>query len=756
MCVVNSPRIKCTALNIPPSCIKRNREKKSRFVIDPKHMDFTYSYQRSNAARGLPRPPNFQSILPEVLFHVCPDLKLRAEFMQPDAYETEISNVPSLSEHGTNTLHTSTLSTGMLHAEGGWPRDVDPQQEEHTSRYKRKAEKDEAFLRAVAQLESSLLPVIRQNAAIDIYDAYEFPSTALHGGGAAASRSPSPASQMQVDPTSLIKGSDPQHAKRLVEVGGSADDDGRSAYALCAELLAVRCTITDPLLAQNQTRVVSCTDWHTAEALRSRVAVTLHYPPTKYANTTQVVADHTCLDSYVFDLNAPHIPEVAFQPPAPLNALKFCPRELHLLGGGCSNGVVCLFDMRRGGPPTAVTPLSALQAVTGACCPVTSFQWMHVSSKTLEIFCCNGSHVCQVWDARKLSAPVDAIRVATRSASGVASSVKTHNAYCSDYCESTVGPGKFIVGADTGTIFTMSRRGRSEGDHVQTVHGTHHGPTASVQHHPTLPKFFASCGDWTVRIWHEEVRAPILSTFYHTSMVVDCAWHPFRPNILVCLTDAGVVELWDLLVSHEGAVASMKLNMSGAHCLSFDESGCLLSVGGSGGAVVVLRLHPAFAALQTSASTKESTSRMLEHEVTRLRLTGYPCSSTRERTSDAAMSVLPQELDEGAADAGCGGADYLLGTDDAPRCLDIPSEAVASMLSSVAGAFQVASKDTTTEEGHLNAPLPRTPTTPTSPAAKDNVPESPSTPTSGAVNMVPRPPTSSKRSSFAARAAPGE
>jgi dynein intermediate chain 2 len=40
----------------------------------------------------------------------------------------------------------------MLHTEGGWPKDVDPQELEHTIRYRKKIEKDEDYIKTIKVL----------------------------------------------------------------------------------------------------------------------------------------------------------------------------------------------------------------------------------------------------------------------------------------------------------------------------------------------------------------------------------------------------------------------------------------------------------------------------------------------------------------------------------------------------------------------------------------------------------------------------
>lgn len=47
---------------------------------------------------------------------------------------------------------------GVNHVEGGWPKDVNPQELEQTIRFRKKVEKDENYINAVMQLGSVSLP----------------------------------------------------------------------------------------------------------------------------------------------------------------------------------------------------------------------------------------------------------------------------------------------------------------------------------------------------------------------------------------------------------------------------------------------------------------------------------------------------------------------------------------------------------------------------------------------------------------------
>lgn len=51
-----------------------------------------------------------------------------------------------------NTLRFESDSSGMNHLEGGWPKDINPQEMEQTIRFRKKVEKDEGYLASILQL----------------------------------------------------------------------------------------------------------------------------------------------------------------------------------------------------------------------------------------------------------------------------------------------------------------------------------------------------------------------------------------------------------------------------------------------------------------------------------------------------------------------------------------------------------------------------------------------------------------------------
>ena len=99
-----------------------------------------------------------------------------ASYIVRDPTSLEIQAIPDMSEHEVNTERFVHVNHGMLHTEGGWPKDIDPTEKEQTTRYRKKIEKDEEYIRQIKALGEGVEHSIMQNNAIDIYQVRCTPS----------------------------------------------------------------------------------------------------------------------------------------------------------------------------------------------------------------------------------------------------------------------------------------------------------------------------------------------------------------------------------------------------------------------------------------------------------------------------------------------------------------------------------------------------------------------------------------------------
>ena len=87
------------------------------------------------------------------------------------------------------------------------------------------------------------------------------------------------------------------------------------------------------------------------------------------------------------------------------------------------------------------------------------------------------------------------------------------------------GPAKYLVGTEQGVVVSLNMRkkaaaagagGAKASDHSGAVTvmdsgaGKHHGPIYSLQRNPMHPNNYMTVGDWSVRLWSEKNKTPIM------------------------------------------------------------------------------------------------------------------------------------------------------------------------------------------------------------------------------------------------------
>lgn len=74
-------------------------------------------------------------------------------------------------------------------------------------------------------------------------------------------------------------------------------------------------------------------------------------------------------------------------------------------------------------------------------------------------------------------------------------------------------PTKFMVGTEQGLVVSCNRKAKTPSEKMVCTFGDHHGPVYALQRNPFFPKNFLTVGDWTARIWSEEIKdSSIMST----------------------------------------------------------------------------------------------------------------------------------------------------------------------------------------------------------------------------------------------------
>ncbi|KAJ8246276.1 hypothetical protein GJAV_G00265790 [Gymnothorax javanicus] len=258
-------------------------------------MEIVYVYTKKRREFG--RQCNFSDRPAELHVDILPDPSLAANFIERDPCDVPVQCAQEMSEHEVNTVRFESENRGINHVEGGWPKDVNPQEVEQTIRYRKKVEKDENYVNTILQLGSHMEHCIKQNNAIDIYQEY-------------------------------------------FEEDEGTEDCEEQPWAKTINVFR------DPNAIK---RTATGLSWHPDGSRKLAVA----YSSLEF----QRAAPEMSLDSYIWDTESPNKPEMTLKPVSPLICLEYNPKDSHVLVGGCYNGQIAYWDTRKGSQPVETSTI---------------------------------------------------------------------------------------------------------------------------------------------------------------------------------------------------------------------------------------------------------------------------------------------------------------------------------------------------------------------------------------------------------------
>ncbi|CAE1300154.1 DNAI2 [Acanthosepion pharaonis] len=258
-------------------------------------MEIVYVYTKKRSEFG--RQCNFTDRLAELHVDIPPDPYLAKEFVERNPVHRGIQCVPEMSEHVTNTESYEYEYRGINHKEGGWPKDINPQEVEQVMRYRKKVEKDEGYVGAIINLGTVMEHCIKQNNAIDIYEEY------------------------------------------FDDVEMQDTDDIPSAKTINL--------FRDP---NEVKRTAAHISWYPDGPSRLAVA----YCNLEFESSNP----RASMQSYIWNVENTNKPEMALHPPSSLVCVEYNPKDSHILLGGCYNGQVGYWDTRKGTSPVEMSPVA--------------------------------------------------------------------------------------------------------------------------------------------------------------------------------------------------------------------------------------------------------------------------------------------------------------------------------------------------------------------------------------------------------------
>ncbi|XP_068618703.1 dynein intermediate chain 3, ciliary [Battus philenor] len=254
-------------------------------------VEITYEYTKRRKEFG--KQTLFEDYGPKMCVSIPSNPNYFKNYILRNPVHVAVQNTSTMSEHWVNSVRAEYTNTGINHIEGGWPKDINMNDPEATQRYRRKIEKDDAYIHAVMHLGHSMEHNILQNNAVDMYQIYysELPS---------------------IPPVE------------------------RSS-----------CHTVNVYREPGTRRPIRSLSWQTDGGAKLAAA---------HADDNFMINTRTLQFSYIWDIENANVPELTVKPPHPLLDLQYNPRDQHTLVGGMMNGQVGWWDMRKGGDPVGLCP----------------------------------------------------------------------------------------------------------------------------------------------------------------------------------------------------------------------------------------------------------------------------------------------------------------------------------------------------------------------------------------------------------------
>uniref|UniRef100_A0A2H1V1M6 SFRICE_030815 n=1 Tax=Spodoptera frugiperda TaxID=7108 RepID=A0A2H1V1M6_SPOFR len=484
------------------------------------YVKWTFEYTKLRKNFG--REPLFQMVPATMLDSIYPNKEDQKQYMLRNPVHREVQATYCASENTTNTPLLKTHEQSVNHTEGGWPREVNPYNEDHVQRHRRRIMHEDNYIQSVQNLSTSLFHCIDQNNAIEMYETYY----------------------------------------------------GKMAEQKPVEKYDIR--IANVFRDEHQ-RPISCVKWTNEK--RAKLAVAYCFKtcmPEPELNKIN--------DCFIWDVHRQTKPVYVLKPEYPCWQLACSPSNPELLVCGLEKGIVNVFDVRVG--EAAVSSSSVYNSHREG---VTSLLFIHSRTQS-EFFTGSSDGQCLWWDLRNLSHPLDQLPMSVRYRASEKPGL--NNAEGVSALEFDHGlPTKFLCGTETGLVINANRMGRSHSDILVSYWNAHDGSIQAVERSPCTFRMFLTCGDYTVKVWSEEVRTePIIVARPYNHLVSDAAWAPLRFSSYMSICSGGFFYYWDLLRKYKEPVMTLHVSKHGLTRLSPHSGGESVAIGDCKGSVYLLHL----------------------------------------------------------------------------------------------------------------------------------------------------------------------
>ncbi|KAJ2946061.1 hypothetical protein O0L34_g4980 [Tuta absoluta] len=552
------------------------------------YMKSTFEYTKLRKTFG--RQPLFQIVPAHLVDSIPEDKTLQKMYILRNPVHRETQATLPQSEHDCNTKQKKIVESTMNHVEGGWPREVPWESEELVQRHRRRVQHDDSYIQAVFKVAPTITHCLDQNNAIEMYESYfvNMPQQA-------------PVEKHSIKTVNVFRDSERRRVSSIV-----------------------------------------WTNEQTPKLVVSHYATQLDSVP---ADEDIFNHPYPINNSYIWDIHRESSPLSVLEHPHACWRIVNSPTVPEIFVGGMENGIVNLFDIRQGS--TAVLESSVYNSHT---LPITGLLYIHSRTQT-EFYTGSPDGFCLWWDTRNISEPIERLPMSVKLAPKEKPSLaNAEGVSCIQFDRGM--PTRFLVGTESGLVINGNRMGKSHNEILTNYWNAHTGPVRALHRSPCTMRMFITCGDFTVRIWSEEVRTePIIVALPYRHEVTDVAWAPQRFSSYMSVCTGGVFYYWDLLRKYKEPVAKMQVSKYPLSKLTPHHEGELIAVGDSNGATFLLQLAENMAV--SGGHDKVLMSQVYERETKREHIldTRVKEIHLKKKVEEEAAAALaeegePEEIDE--------------------------------------------------------------------------------------------------------------
>ena len=204
------------------------------------------------------------------------------------------------------------------------------------------------------------------------------------------------------------------------------------------------------------------------------------------------------MQSYVWDLNNPNVPDLVLNSPSSITNISYNQKLSDQIGGGCYNGLIAIWDVKKGKEPIMVSPVEKSHSD-----PISHLTWLFSRAGTELVTTSTDGNVYW-WDTRKFNdGPIDKLELNEefvnpdgkkygRSVGGTVMEFNSDSA------------NKILIGTEQGYILTASKRAKKSVEILSKYgveSGRHLGPVYAINRSIPNSRYFLSVGDWSAKVF---------------------------------------------------------------------------------------------------------------------------------------------------------------------------------------------------------------------------------------------------------------